>query len=551
MKIIGRRATAVETFLGLKVVDYGNQIIINDVIPNSPAYYIQSAFRKGDWLHSINGILMTPENIENYLRNISFSKEVKEVVLTVQRVKPVSKCEPLVTSALNEQEDYEIEGFGILFIRLGRNSEGTSSEDIVFSYPSEGNVITPIRGAFLTLLHLLPSLGANQPISSTFIGKEQLVNVLYTKKDDGVLLLAMPDSRISLKEFRWVNAEVVRCLLFTFQSLSRCFSTERNINSLNKFFHALFKRVIHRQMDSSETQYEFESLLPCASSLLVSHEIYVQVDDALNELEANDVEGYEEQRLFNIVGSCYFYKGYNICSHLGKQDLIDIMSLCRQSDILGFMRGGVSDLVFWKEVFPASVNRGATNIHAPYSLLPASWFLLIVAKDHNFLFVLLESGGYTLRPLQKPGPDVSYVEEALATLKHIIKIGIPQVVNKLIKQNDDLPKPLLSNSSSFTEHSLLSSPLSEQLSLNKQHSLSYRSLDGSQLARSRSNINVIAPSGYDSLSSDDCAPVIGRRAERELVMETLSRVSDISDDSDWNKINGRKKRCHVALCSPG
>lgn len=35
----------------------------------------------GDWLHSINGIIMTPDNIESYLRNISFSKEVKEVFI--------------------------------------------------------------------------------------------------------------------------------------------------------------------------------------------------------------------------------------------------------------------------------------------------------------------------------------------------------------------------------------------------------------------------------------------------------------------------------------
>lgn len=41
----------------------------------------------------------------------------------------------------------------------------------------------------------------------------------------------------------------------------------------------------------------------------------------------------------------------------------------------------------------------------------------------------------------------------------------------------------------------------------------------------------------ESVSSDDCAPVIGRRAERELAMETLSRASDFSDDSDVNKVN--------------
>ncbi|XP_014272545.1 protein inturned isoform X2 [Halyomorpha halys] len=541
IKAIGRRATAVETFLGLKIMFYDTKIIILDLIPNGPAFYLQTAFQKGDCLHSINGILVTSENIEQYLRNISFSKEIKEVVLTVHRVKSSKKKVEVPKTQLSpEQEDCELEGFGVLFANIGTrggsNDSSISADDIIFSYSTEGNMLSSIRGTFLTLLHLLPSLGAGQPISTSVISNGLLVHIIYTRKEDDVMFLALPDSRISLKECYWINANVVRCLEFTFQTVSRCFRNERNANSLQKFFHALFKRLYNRKKNLGEFFCEFESLLPAAHRLVLPHHIYVQIDDALNELEANDIEIYEDQRLYSIIGSCYFYKGYKVCSHLAKEDLVDVMSLCKQSDILGLMRAGVSELVFWKEAYPSSVGRGlGPHAAAPYSLLPASWFLLIVAKDQNFLFVLLESANHTVRTLQKSGPDVAYIEEALATLKHIIKIGIPGVANKLLKTKD-APKPATNYSPVSVENNLHTSY--SETTLNKQHSLSYRSLDISHLPRSRSNINLVSTSsGFcnDSLSSDDCPPVIGRRAERELAMETVSRASDVSDDSDWNK----------------
>lgn len=89
--------------------------------------------------------------------------------------------------------------------------------------------------------------------------------------------------------------------------------------------------------------------------------------------------------MYNIIGSCFYHKGYLIASHLPKDDLLDVYSFCRQNCILQLMRTeSVKSLLVWREVFPSSVNRGLNTGKANAYVIPKGrWFLLLLGQVMN------------------------------------------------------------------------------------------------------------------------------------------------------------------------
>ena len=88
----------------------------------------------------------------------------------------------------------------------------------------------------------------------------------------------------------------------------------------------------------------------------------------------------------------FFFQGYLLASHLARSDLVDVHTFCRQQGLLHLGRSEpVRSLVVWREVFPASCNRGLADPvvpHPPTTTTPyqppqGRWFLLIVGKVTN------------------------------------------------------------------------------------------------------------------------------------------------------------------------
>jgi len=98
----------------------------------------------------------------------------------------------------------------------------------------------------------------------------------------------------------------------------------------------------------------------------------------------------------------FFVQGYLLASHLARSDLVDVHAFCRQQGLLHLGRSEpVRSLVVWREVFPASCNRGLVEpvvphpptATSPYQPPQGRWFLLIVGKvtkHHVILYVLYE-----------------------------------------------------------------------------------------------------------------------------------------------------------------
>nr|BAG53888.1 unnamed protein product [Homo sapiens] len=152
----------------------------------------------------------------------------------------------------------------------------------------------------------------------------------------------------------------------------------------------------------------------------------MELDMALSDLEAADFaelseDYYDMRRLYTILGSSLFYKGYLICSHLPKDDLIDIAVYCRHYCLLPLAaKQRIGQLIIWREVFPQHHLRPLADSSTEVFPEPEGrYFLLVVGLKHYMLCVLLEAGGCASKAIGSPGPDCVYVDQVKTTLHQL------------------------------------------------------------------------------------------------------------------------------------
>ncbi|PNF22078.1 Protein inturned [Cryptotermes secundus] len=629
---LGRRATLCETLLGLVISTFADEtrIMVAGFIPNGQAIKHRS-IKVGDWLRSVDGHEVTFQNIDSVLTNITTPCKVQ---LKLQRIAGCDITEQLslgspskgvqqsdlVKQLLGTTGEDELScvlrelPVGVLYLNQeGLTEGGPENQGVVYCYPPplQKNTLGSVRGAFLTLQHLLPDLAPSPPVSSTVLLHGQLTHVVYTAQGKELMLLAVPDNRCSLYEAVQVTADLVCCLQFNYQTLSHAFTNQDYRPALDHFFSLFFARLLSSGLWPSAQQSvflqdistkashpapaQFEDLLPAAHWVPLPHEAQVQLDEVLSELESNDFGDMSEdntscQRLYTVIGTCIYHKGYLLASHLARADLVDVHTFCRQQGLLHLGRSEpVRSLVLWREVFPASCNRGLAEpvvsytptSTSPYQPPQGRWFLLIVGKGQEMLVVLLESGGCTVRLEGPIGPDVCYVEQAQDTLVYIQKLGIPAIAAKWLASG---PRPQVispelvpvrrtsprrtdnllgfvrsADTSTPSKHTSLAS--GSALSLTSPYSkkpvevtsiLKRRNSPDRGTVYTASGFSVQGSTSEDSASqaasvvsevSDEAAPILGRRAERERgshrgsdTSATPSRLTDShsehSDDSD-------------------
>ncbi|XP_066589058.1 protein inturned isoform X2 [Prorops nasuta] len=594
---LGRRATLCEAYLGITTTTFSDKIriMVAGFIPDGEAVKNKN-IKIGDWLRSINLKNITADNLEHILSEITTPSNVK---LEVQRVAGIDvttklaeaispKQSRLARHLINKNENANImkslmkHPVGILYLNTTDLSEiGAETQGVLYSFPRSEpkgphSILFLSRGSFITLNHLLPGIAGSQPTSTTMYIANRKVNILYIPRDKELLLIALPQSCCSLEEAVMLSRDIIKCLEFTYQSLTKCFMVQDNYSSLDHFFGLIIQRLLKINYNVSDNnsnqnlnlenlaqnmeQYKFKSAFSVAHLIHLPRDAQIQIDAALNEMEAMDYRDWNEdpmdcQRLYTILGSCIYHKRYLLRSHLGYEDLIEIHSYLRQNGILNLINNEpVKSLVIWKKVYPLSCNRGNIREKHNQPLVPnGKWFLLVVGYGHNILSVLLESGGCTVKCGDADGPNVFYVEEAQETLKHIQKIGISAMAEKWITSN---AKPeiiscddciLQKHSSSITDNLLgliksdaqsislkqntnfYSNKKSQELSsILKKRSEEIPGFLGSAYSLQTSEDSISQGTGAVSEISDEAMPILGRRATREK----CSNSSKYSEDSD-------------------
>ncbi|XP_012253761.2 protein inturned isoform X1 [Athalia rosae] len=613
---LGRRASLCEAYIGIVPGSFSDNIrvMVAGFVPGGDAMKNKIA-KIGDWLRSIDGKEVSVQNLESLLSEIL---EPMDVNLELQRVAgtEVGKT-PLEPISVKQQssmayrlvsEEYSrslLESLmkfsvGIIFLRTtGLSETGPELQDVIYSFPRSPNkcmqsVLCRTRGAFVTLDHMLSSLLGPRPISTTTLYDNELINVSYIPEEEELLLLALPEKNCCLQKTLEISEDVVRALELSYQSLSKCFSAKDNHLALDHFFALLFWRII---IDPSEAASDlkkprsdvsmrilssnFNDTLPAARCIQLPRDAQIQIDAALNEMEAMDYRNWNEdpmncQRLYTILGSSLYHRDFLLASHLPSQDLIEIHSFLRQKGLLSLVKEeAVKSLVVWKEVYPLSCNRGCFKTVADgQPFVPnGKWFLLVVGFGHQLLTVLLESGGCTAELEENARPDVFYVEEAQETLKHVQKIGIPTLAEKWLGANTRPEMKTIRDRSlnkfipSIAENLLLGlvksgeprsivqkiSPIDPKKSQEVSSILKRRTLDrstastGSVNSLQTSEDSMSQGTGAVSEASDEAAPILGRRATRERVNNSNLHQSDGSDsEMDYDRIESQLSTMDIA-----
>ncbi|XP_044538344.1 protein inturned-like [Gracilinanus agilis] len=314
-----------------------------------------------------------------------------------------------------------------------RSSPDVSRLEILYHYPmSEASQkLKSVRGIFLTLCDMLENVTGTHVTSSSLSLNEKLVHVAYWKEDDKLLLIGLPAEDVPLPQLRNMIEDVARTLKFMYGSLISAFCQPDNSPQLHHFFNLFFQRALQPEMlyrrRGTPSRDASGSLLldtlPGVQWLPLPPETQMVIDMALSDLEAADFaelseDYYDMRRLYTILGSSLFYKGYLVCNHLPKDDLIDIAVYCRHYCLLPLVsEQRIAHLVIWREVFPRHHLQPTSEPNTEAFREPEGrYFLLIVGLKHSLLCVLLEAGGCASEAAGHPGPDCIYVDQVKAIL---------------------------------------------------------------------------------------------------------------------------------------
>ncbi|XP_030636729.1 protein inturned [Chanos chanos] len=426
----------------------GERLVVHGLVPHSPASKCAQILI-GDVLVAVDDVDVTSENIERVLSCIPGPTQVRLTLETacpggcVETAVPRQRASPPVSQLVRllwREDTAELQmSIGhiphiVMYLSLKLDSESPHEEqEILYQYPmSEAAVpLKGVRGIFLTLCDLLENVTGGQIISSSLLLKKQLVHVGYWKEGNNLLVIGLPADRVPLLYLQTVIEGVVRTLKVMYGSLDSAFCEVENGPQLDHFFCLFFQQLIQpsrlfdgsgpSSLDVSGTL--FLDGLPAVRWLTLPPDIKVEIDTVLSDFESSDFgdmseDFYGMRRLYVILGSCLFYKGYLIANHLPKEDLLDVCLYCQHYCLLPLAsEQRVGQLVVWREVFPQRRSQPSPLVtRLGYSEPQGRYFLLIVGLRHFMQCVLLEAGGCASPAQGSPGPDCVYVDQVKATL---------------------------------------------------------------------------------------------------------------------------------------
>ncbi|KAM7141185.1 protein inturned isoform 1-T1 [Molossus nigricans] len=432
----------------------GEKLVVHGLLPGGSAMKSGRVFI-GDVLVAVNDVDVTSENIERVLSCIPGPMQVKLTLENAYAVKKETTQPKQKKAQSNTEGDLvkllwgaEAEGVQqdllntphvVMYLTLELDSETSKEEqEILYHYPvsDASQKLKSVRGIFLTLCDMLENVTGTQVTSSSLLLNGKQIHVAYWKESDKLLLIGLPAKEVPLPQLRNIIEDVAQILKFMYGSLDSAFCQVENVPRLDHFFELLFQRALqparlHSRASPGAQQYEAASAvlldsLPGVRWLVLPQEIKMELDTALSDLEAADFaelseDYYDMRRLYSILGSSLFYKGYLICSHLPKDDLIDIAIYCRHYGLLPLAaKQRIGQLVIWREVFPRHHLQPFTDSNTEVFQEPEGrYFLLIVGWRQYMLCVLLEAGGCTSRAIGNPGPDCVYVDQARTALHQL------------------------------------------------------------------------------------------------------------------------------------
>lgn len=446
----------------------GSRLYIKGFVPDGPALR-SGDLRIGDVLLSLNKLDLNSSNVHTILAAITGPMEI---TLTIQRAIQPKIASPIIHQSTPPKNDSHlvklisgeaplaskpnlrnIPHVALYLTITSSEDDSEPDKDILYQYPKTeaATKLVGLRGMFLTLSDLMSSVTGSTANSSTLVLDKKLVHVVYSKLDRDVLVVAMPEEKVPLVQLQKVVNDVTQILSLTFGSMQRAFCDKLNKVRVDHLFSLLFDKALATPPGASEKDCvnKLTDLLPGVQWLNLPLAAEVHVHCCLNDLEAADYgefadEFFQIRRLYTILGSSIFYKGYLIANHLTREDLEDIVLYCKYHCLLAMSaEQRVGQLVIWREVFPTRRQRPRPETKKgdgeEYYEPTARYFLLIVGMKHWLMCVLLEAGGISRRAEGHPPPDTYYVDQVKNALHQIEALDIPSVCESRLRSASNPP----------------------------------------------------------------------------------------------------------------
>ncbi|XP_035215926.1 protein inturned-like isoform X2 [Stegodyphus dumicola] len=359
---IGHKATLAEELFGLELgrEDEKSSIVEDNRLKvlSFPSGKEIADVKIGDWLKSVNDIPVNFNNIDDVLRNIALPSTVKLTVSSASNGALLSNFHPRY-------------------------------DPVLYKYPPENTPLLNLTSMFMTIGHMIPDIDLSTPLlSCNIIVQNEVVHIGFSKEENELLVLALPSSSATVREVQYFTANIVKLLKFQYSTLENAFMTEEYRNRIEIYFADFFEYFlgsVYSGQKGVSCSHTLE-ILPSVHWVPLPVDLKTEIDDILSELESSDFESschgfYGNQRIYGILGSCIFYKGYLLSNHLPKSDLLDFHLFLHHHHILKLTRmQPVSKIIIWHEVFP-SRHQEPSVVNPDFQETSGRYFMLIVAMD--------------------------------------------------------------------------------------------------------------------------------------------------------------------------
>lgn len=137
------------------------------------------------------------------------------------------------------------------------------------------------------------------------------------EKNTAIDLICSFSCSCTSQEIVKITEDIVRTLEFTYQSLTKCFTSVENQSFLDNFFTLIMHRLTSikdsckdadvkknsvkpQNIAESVENYKFRSAFSVASFIQLPRDAQIQIDAALSEMEAMDYRDWVYQCLFQL-----------------------------------------------------------------------------------------------------------------------------------------------------------------------------------------------------------------------------------------------------------
>ncbi|KAK3879926.1 hypothetical protein Pcinc_015568 [Petrolisthes cinctipes] len=462
---LGRRASLCETVLGIIPGRFNEppytRVMVAGLLPGSQALK-NGAIKIGDWLKEVEETDVTWDNLDDVLAelqipsmiSLSVQKCASETlpdemdndhkrVTQTQLVRVMTGSSPGPTPAPSPAPHLSRLPHTALYLSLaGVTEDSPDGADIRYQFPGWSNKLVQVRGMFITAAHTVQEVVGCPALCSTVCLDGEYYHVAYVRENNDVFLLALPHSYVLSHDLVALMEQLATLIRFQFATLARGLGSGKN----KPYMDHLFSLVLGGMLGGGtggrgggswatlnpylpqlvSTPESFVLARPAWLPLHHAPEAKLQIDNCLSELESGDFgdddSDYEDSlSLYSILGSCLFYKGHLVASHLSSEELRRVWLVAQHHGLLRLTtQEAVSQLVAWRRVYPPSINSPTS----PHDHTAPTHYLLLVAMNHCMLGLLLEAGGITDVVEEGAGPDPFLVDQVEASLYQLHALHI-------------------------------------------------------------------------------------------------------------------------------